>query len=765
MQRAQSYRIIGRAWPRHDVLDKVQGHPIYASDFTMPGMLHGRVLRSLYPSARILRIDASEAQRLPGVACVLTHKDVPRNEIRTVLPARMAEPGAGAAMAIRPILAVDRVRFLGEAIALVAAETPEIAAQALELIQVEYEEMPGVYDPLEAMKPDAPQVHEGGNIFQQWHIRKGDVALGFEDADVMLEHTYCLQLLDHVAMETEGGVAWVDPDGTLVIKVGTQVIEHYRAVAEALQIPQNRIRLIAVPVGGGFGGREDITVEILVGLLGWHARRPVRLVYSREECFLARGKRTPYILRYKMGARRDGVLTALKAEIISDCGAYAELNPWILYYSTVTSTGPYRIPNVHVDATAVCTNNTFSSAFRGFGSAQACFAYECHMDAMAQALGMTPREFRERNYLKKGNTISSGWALESEPLLDELTRRAWEALGSPPKAEPGKLTGRGMAAGFQPYGRMCWTHDSASVWVGMELDGTAMVRCAVPDIGGGQMASLVAIAAEVLGLPLDRVTIGPADSHLAPRGGTSTATRQLYMCGNAVFNAASEVRNNLIAQAAEILGVPEADIQLVEGEAVATNGKRLSLAEVVPEAHRSGRSVQSLSKYDAPSADIIDPMTGQGKPFNDYTFGVQVAEVEVDEETGQVTLRKFATAFDVGKAINRAAVEGQLQGGACMGIGDALMEEVVIEEGFTRNPHLIDYKLPTTLDVPDITAIVVESGQGLGPFGSKGVGEPALVPTRPAVVNAVSNAIGVPLRDAPLTPERVYRAMRAKGST
>ncbi|MEE9248992.1 MAG: xanthine dehydrogenase family protein molybdopterin-binding subunit, partial [Dehalococcoidia bacterium] len=651
MPSSQEYRIIGTSWPRHDAREKVLGRPIYASDFTMPGMLHGRTLRSLYPSARILSIDTSEAERLPGVVCVLTHKDVPKNELEMALPGRMAEATAGAQLATQPILAADRVRFLGEAIALVAAESPETAAQALDLISVKYEELPGVYDPLEAMKQGAPKVHKDGNILQQWHVRKGNVGSGFEEADVILERTYHVQLLDHAYMETEGGVAWVDPDGTLVMKVGTQVVEHYTDVTEALQIPRNKIRLIAAPMGGGFGGREDVTVEILVGLLAWHTRRPVRLVYSRDESILAHGKRNAYVLRYKMGAKRSGEITALEAEVVSDSGAYAALTPWILYYTTATATGPYRIPDVLVDASAVYTNNTFASAFRGFGSVQACFAYEGHMDAMAGELGMSPREFRERNYLKKGDTISSGWALESEPMLDELTRRAWETLGPPPKREPGKKIGRGMAATMVPYGRMAWTHDSSTAWVGMEADGTAMVRCAAPDPGGGQGSSLIAITAEVLGLAMSRVSIGPADSHMAPRAGTTTATRQLLMSGNAVLKAAREVRESLVAQAAQMLGARVDDIQLVEGDAVTPDGRRLGLSQVVREATANGRPVESLAKYDAPVADTIDPDTGQGKPFNDFTFGVQVAEVEVDEETGQVRVRRFVTAFDAGKAI------------------------------------------------------------------------------------------------------------------
>ena len=755
------YSVIGSRWPRHDALDKVQGKPIYASDFTLPGMLHGRTLRSLYPSARILSIDTEEARRLPGVACVLTYKDVPKNEVRMELPGRMAEATAGASLVTQPIFAQDRVRFLGEAVALVAAESPEIAAKALDLIQVEYEELPGVYDPLEALKPDAPEVHDGGNILRQWHIRKGDVKAGFEEADVVVERTYRTQFVDHAYMETEAGVAWMEPDDTLVIKVGTQVIEHYRDVAEVLQIPLNKIRLICAPMGGGFGGREDVTVEILVGLLAWHTGRPVRLAYSRDESFIAHGKRHPYVLKYKMGATSTGRITALEAELFSDSGAYAALSPWVLYYTTITSSGPYKIPHVKADSTSAYTNNTFASAFRCFGSFQSCFAYECHMEAMAQALNMDSREFRERNYLKKGDTISTGWALESEPLLDELTRRAWHKLGPATDPPPGKLIGRGMSASYTPYGRMCWTRDSASAWVGMELDGTAMVRCAVPDHGGGQSASLVAIAAEVLGLPLHEVSIGPADSHLSPRAGTTTATRQLFMSGNATLKAASLIRDTLISQASDMLNAPESQIRLEQGHAMASNGGRISMSDLVKAASASGRAIESLAKYDAPYADTIDPQTGQGKPFNDLTFGVVVVEVEVDQDTGQVKVQRLISAFDVGKAINLTAVEGQVHGGAAMGVGHALIEEVVIKEGFTLNTHFIDYKLPTTLDMPDIETIILESEEGLGPFGAKGIGEPALTPVPSAIVNAVSDAISVQMTQIPLTPEQVYRALKS----
>ena len=327
------------------------------------------------------------------------------------------------------------------------------------------------------------------------------------------------------------------------------------------------MRLEGAYLGGGFGGKEDVTVECLLGLLVWKTRRPVRLVFSREESFIGHGKRHPYVLRYKTGATRSGELVALQAELISDSGAYAALSPWVLFYSLVTATGPYRVPHVHVDAVTVYTNNPIASAYRTFGSIQTCIAYEGQMDALAGALGMDPLEVRARNFLRKGDAIATGQVLETEPMLEETMRRAWSALG-PPRSSTGSVRiGRGLAASFTPYGRMCWTHDSASAWVGMELDGTAVVRCAAPDVGGGQTASLCSIVAEVLGLPADQVVAVGRDSHFTPRAGTTTATRQLFMSGNAVLKAAREVRRHLVDQAAEMLEAAAEDIELADGQA------------------------------------------------------------------------------------------------------------------------------------------------------------------------------------------------------
>ena len=376
-------RIIGKNVPRHDAIEKAFGLTCYADDFFMPGMLYGKVLRSQYPSARILSIDTSKAERLNGVKAVLTAKDVPRNE--TVTRFGQTQSLGGGFEGLYRVLADKKVHFMGEAVALVAAETEEIAERALKMIHVEYQPLPGVFDPIEGMKPNAPQVEEGkSNIVTHYEVVKGEVKEGFSKADIIVENTYRVPFVDHAYIEPESGVAWIDEDGVINIRVSTQVIEHFRGVADVLALPHNRVRVIGTYVGGGFGGKEDITVETFLALLTYKTGRPVKLTYTREESILCHSKRHPYVMEYKTGAQKNGQLTALEARIISDAGAYVYLSPWVLLYSMVDATGPYRIPHVKVDGYTVLTNNTFTSANRGFGAPQVCFAYESQMEELAK---------------------------------------------------------------------------------------------------------------------------------------------------------------------------------------------------------------------------------------------------------------------------------------------------------------------------------------------------------------------------------------------
>jgi len=752
------FRLVGRPLPRHDARDKVAAATAYAADWAMPGMLHAAVLRSPYPSARIVKLETAGAQRMPGVAVVLTAKDVPRNTLSTDVPGQTT--AVGPLRATLYVLALERVRHQGEPVALVAAETLEQARAAAEAIDVEYEPVPGVFGPEAALAPGAPRVHEGGNVLAEWRIARGDLAAAFARAAVVVEGEYATQLVDAASLEPEAGVAWIDSDGVITIRVSTQVIEHFRDVAEALQVPQNRVRVIGTYLGGGFGGKEDVTVEVYLGLLALKTGRPVRMVWTRQESLLARAKRHPYRMRYRTGALATGEIVAQQIELLADAGAYAYLSALVLLYSTVTAAGPYRAPAVRVEARVAYTNNPPTSAMRGFGAMQTVFAYESQIDQIARALGLDPVEVRRVNALRRGDSLPVGQVLETHVALPELAARAWAALGPPtPPRAPHVRVGRGLACNFQPYGRIVWLHDWSSAWVGFEMDGSLVVRCGVPDVGGGQASSLGQIAAEVLGVDFDRVSLHISDSALTPLAGTTTASRQLYMSGNAVLKAARELRAQILSVAASLLGADPTALDLADGDVVTRDGRTLPLPTVLSQCARVGVPRSHLAVYHAPAGEPVDLATGSGKVFPDYTFGAHAAEVEVDTETGAVRVLKYAAAHDVGRAINPQSVEGQIQGGAVQGLGYGLMEEVVVEEGVNLTTSFASYLVPSAADVPDVDPIVVESGEGLGPFGARGIGEPPIGPPAAAVANAIADATGARVTRLPLTAERVAAAL------
>lgn len=757
-------RQVGKPLRRIDALGKAVGATVFAGDYSMPGMLHARVLRSSEPSARIRRLDVSRARALPGVVCVLTAADLPDGKLTTDIPGQTGQKQrAGSDV---PVLASEVVRFVGEAIALVAAETRSIAEQALELIEIEYEPLAGVFDPLEAMKPGAPVVHEPDNIVARWRIRRGDVEAGMAAADLIVENSFRMPFVEHAYLEPEAGMAWVDEQGVINIRVCTQVVEHFRSVAQAVGVPQNKIRVRGTMVGGGFGGKEDITVEIYLALLAKHTQRPVRLVYSREESFVAQSKRHPFTISHRTGVTRNGRIIAAEITLMADSGAYPYLSPYVLLYATIMATGPYRIGNLRVDGVAVATNQTFTSAFRGFGGPQACIAYEQQMDEIAKALNMDPLDVRKMNYLKTGEPNATGQPIESAAWLEETATRALAALGEKTADEGYKRVGWGLASYFQSYGRITWLHDTSRAWVGMELDGTVVIRCGAPDLGAGQVNSLCQISAEILGVPLESVTIYSTDSAVTPLAGTSTATRQLYMSGNAVFQAASAVRDVLLERAQKHFEEELDNLDLADGKAFVKSApeQSLTLSKLAKVCAAEGLPLSNLALFTAPFTEEIDPETGQGRVFPDFTFGAQAVEVAVDTETGQIDVLKSVACHDVGRAINPAAVEGQIVGGSNQGIGYAIMEEFKLQDGRVLTPSLSEYLLPTALDIVPTKVIILESGSGVGPFGAKGIGEPSLTPAPAAVANAVADAIGVRIHDLPLTPEKVLAALdRAKG--
>jgi len=524
-------RQVGKPLRRVDALGKAVGATVYAGDFSMPRMLHAKVFRSSRASALIARLDVSKARALPGVACVLTSADIPNAKLLSDLPGQTGQ-GQRAGSEV-PVLAIDRVRYFGEPIALVAAETLDLAERALRLIEIEYAELPGVFDPAEALKPGAPVVHAPDNAVARWKIHKGDLDAGFAEADVIVENTFRVPYQEHAFLEPEAGVAWVDERGVITIRVSTQVVEHFRSIARAVGVPQNKIHIQGTMVGGGFGGKEDITVEIYLALLARHTQRPVKLVYTREESMVAHSKRHPYVIKHRTGVKKNGRITAAKIDILSDSGPYPYLSPYVLLYTAVMAPGPYRVDNVSIEAVTAATNNPFTSAFRGFGGPQACFAYEQQMNSIAAKLDMDPLELRRVNYMRTGDTTCTGQVIESAAWLEETATRAMEALGDKTAAEGTVKVGQGFSSYYQSYGRLMWMHDTSQAWVGLEMDGTVTVRAGVPDLGAGQANSLCQIAAEVLGVPLERVTIYCTDSATTPLSGTSTATRQLYMSGNA----------------------------------------------------------------------------------------------------------------------------------------------------------------------------------------------------------------------------------------
>jgi CO/xanthine dehydrogenase Mo-binding subunit len=752
-------RQVGKPLRRVDALGKAVGATVYAGDYSMPNMLHGKVLRSTQASARLRRVDAGKARALPGVACVLTAEDLPGGKLVTDMPGQTGQQRrAGSDV---PVLASDVVRFVGEPLALVAAESEEVAQRALELIGIEYEPLPGVFDPAEAMKAGAPVVHEPDNIVARQRIRKGNLEAGMAAADFIVENTFRMPFIEHAYLEPEAGVAWVDEQGVINIRTSTQVIEHFRSIAMAVGIPQNKIRVQGAMLGGGFGGKEDMTVEIFLALLAMKTGRPVRLAYSREESFMAHSKRHPFTITHRTGVKRDGHITAARIELTSDSGAYPYLSPYVLLYATVAACGPYRVDNLHVDGVAVATNNPFTSAFRGFGGAQACVAYEQQMDEIARTLQMDPLELRRVNYLKTGDRNGTGQEIESAAWLEETATRALEALGEkPPDRGPVKV-GRGFASYAQSYGRITWLHDTSRAWVGVELDGTVLVRSSAPDLGAGQASVLCQVAGEVLGVPLEEVVIHGMDSAVTPLAGTTTATRQTYMSGNAVFQAASAVRKVLLERAARHFEARSEQLDMADRRVFvkARPQESLALSDLAAMCAAEGLPLADLAQFEAPFSDPIDPETGQGRVYPDFTFGAQAVEVAVDTETGVVSVLKSVACHDVGRAINPASVDGQIQGGSTQGLAYALLEELVVKDGVIQTPSLSEYLIPTACDLPTTKAILLESGTGLGPFGAKGIGEPSLTPAAPALANAVANAIGARVHDLPLTPEKVLAAV------
>jgi CO/xanthine dehydrogenase Mo-binding subunit len=757
--KAAELRVVNRPLARHDAAEKIRGSTRFAADFSLPDMLHARLVRAQVPSARVIRRDTRAALHIPGVVAVLLGEDIPNNTVWVDVPGQTVE--VAALKARMEVLATDRVRFQGEPIALVVAETEDVLAEACLAVAIELEDLPGVFEAEEALRPGAPQVHEHGNLLAEWNIDRGDVDLALARADVIVEGEYTTQFVDHAYLEPEAGVAWYDDDGVLTIRVATQVVEHYRDVARILGIPESRVRVIAPFVGGGFGGKEDMTVEPYIALAAARTGRPVRMQWTRSESLVARAKRHRMRMRYRTAALRDGTIVAHDIDIVSDSGAYAYLSALVLLYSAVHAGGPYDVEHVRLRSRCAYTNNPPTSAMRGFGGMQVVFAYESQMDRVARALELDPVQVRKRNALSRGDVLPVGQPLQTEVLMAETLDAVVERAGDKPRSsDPRKAIGRGVASNLQSYGRLVWLNDSAAAWIGLQLDGSLTVRCGVQDIGGGQISSLAQIASEVLGVDIDRVSVQFGDSARTPLAGTTTATRQLYMSGNAVYEASMKLRDLILGAIADETGQPRESLSIFDGAVVGPDTV-VPLPEALSICRRRNVPIETFGTFFGPKGRPVVRDLAAERVFPDFTFGSHLADVEVDLDTGQVTVLRYVACHDVGRAINPRSVEGQISGGVVQGIGMALLEEVMLQDGVNMTGGFFQYLIPTAADVPDVETVILESGEGMGPFGARGIGEPPIGPPAAVIANAVADAVGGRPTVLPITPERVLECIRA----
>ncbi len=748
---------VGTSTPRFDAYPKAEGAPCFGGDLAPAGSLIGGVLRCPHPSAAVLRIETGPAKEV--AEAVLTAADIPG------LNAHENRFGPD-----QPVLAGDRVRFRGQAVALVAAKTRPLVEEALRRIEVRYKTHPAVFDPAEAMRPEAPPVHEGGNVARHWSLRRGDVEEGFRKARRIVEDTYETPFGEHAFLEPEAGSAWVEADGRITVRLATQQVENHRAVAKVLGVGADRVRILGTFAGGAFGGKEDPCLEIYLALLARETGRPVSITLSREASFLAHSKKHPFRMKYRIGADAEGRLTALEVEMIADVGAHLYLSPMITLNATLLAQGPYRVPAVSVETYAVFTNNLPTSTMRGVGITQVTFALESQMDELARASGIDPLEFRRRNFLRAGDFMAAGQKVARRLPLEETARRAWEALG-PASGFDGRArkvrVGRGIASNLSGYAK---PGRAAEAEVSLDARGRAVVRTSATDLGSGQSAAWVQIVGDTLGLGESEVVLEPPDSAASPSAGITAGSMQLTKAGNAVLRAAAEVRGRILRRAAEMLESGEEDLILEGGEVRhrAAPERAVSLAEVAAaeagkgkgKGEGEGGEISSRAEYAFPPGSFDKAGTSDGNGWLDYTPGTHAAEVAVDEETGEIVVLRLAACHDVGRAVHPQTVEGQLEGGGVMGLGYALMEEVVLEEGTLKTENLEQFLIPTALDAPEVLPILLESGAGIGPYGARGIGEPPCNVPAAAVANAVRDAVGARVTSLPMTPEKVLQAMR-----
>lgn len=747
---------VGKRVPKLDAADKASGQLLYGHDMRLPRMLCGKILRSKHAHARILSIDTSQAERLPGVRAVITAQDIPEIKIGWARD--------------HPVLKSGKVRSLRDEIAAVAAVDEDTAQEALELIKVEYDELPAVFDPEEAMKPGAPIIHEEApnNIVKRMRqsYSHGDVQRGFDEADVVIEDRFKMPFVTHCCMGTSFCLASFSPSGELTVWSSTQMPFLYqRDLSMALGIPATKIRVIKAPIGGAFGSKLDMyPFEPICILLAQKTGCPVKITFSREEEFIASPTRQPVVCNIKSAAKKDGTLVARQVNMTLDNGAYSSWGSTTPLVMMLTVSSLYQAPHVSYDVTVAYTNNPYSGAMRGYGNPQATFVVESHMDMLAHELGMDPMEFRLKNANQSGDVTGQGIKITTCG-LSTCIQKAAESVGWKDKRARSRPRGVGMASLLHVGGgARIYPSDGCGSTVKVDDFGKVTLVTGATDMGQGTDTMLAQIVAEELGAPLENVTVLTSDTHITPWDVGAHASRTTFVAGNSARLAAADAKRQILEAAAENLGEPVENLEMKEGE-IFRKGEpeeRIPFAKMV------------RSKHFRPDGDVIlargwyePPTESQDKEFRGnisaaYGFATQAVEVEVDTETGEVTVLKIAAAHDVGRAINPMAVEGQIHGGVSMGLGYALYEELVVDEGKVLNPNFADYALPTATEMPPIESILVETDDPAGPFGAKGMAEPACIPTAPAIANAVYDAVGVRITDLPITPEKVLKALKEK---
>jgi selenium-dependent xanthine dehydrogenase len=750
-----SHKTVGHSHLRPEAVQKVTGEAIYTDDLVFDGMLFAKAKRAMIPHGFLTKLDISKAKALKGVVAVLTADDIP------------GEHNHGLVIYDWPVMVGigERIRYVGDALAIVAAETQDIAEQASELIEAEFDLQPVITNPVQARQEGVPQIHEKGNLLKHIKVRKGDVDAGFAKADLVFEHTFHTPTTDHAFIEPECSIGVPLPDGRMEVYVGSQIpYQDKTQVARALGWDEDRVRIVGQLMGGGFGGKEDIMGQIHVALLANVTQRPVKLLFDRHESLLVHPKRHATQIRVKMGAMKNGRLVAVDTELYGDTGAYASLGEKVMTRATTHAAGPYDVENVRADCYAMYTNNPPAGAFRGFGVTQSAFAVESMMDMLAEKLGVDRIELRRMNALHVGSITNTGQELkESVGLMECIDRvdaemRKHNSDPFTPKddpANPNLVRAWGFASAYKNTGLGGGAPDKSGADVELYEDGTFQVRSSAAELGQGLVTVMRLIVSEEMSVAPEKVRVLVMDTDLTPNGGPTTASRQTFVTGNASRYAAKTLRDEITASMAEKYDVRPEQIRFEDG-VVHVNGHSMTYAEIYKEMKAAGKNPLVRYEYEAPKTQALG--TGGDMHFA-FSFGVQAAEVEVNKLTGEVRVLKVISANDVGMAVNPLGLQGQIEGGVMMGLGNCLTEEFLVDNGNVVTDHLARYRVPGIMLTPEITSIVVEHPVAAGPYGAKGVGEVCSIPTTPAITNAIYNAVGVRIDKTPVDQELIANAL------